>query len=89
MVALSIADRGVVNDGVETAERIDLGSNVLGASNCIDIAYYDRFRFWQFLSGVFCPLGITGMQNDAVALIDEQIGRHHAETRRRTGNEDA
>src|SRR5262245_58290935 len=38
MVGLAIADSGIVDDGVETAEPVDLRRHILGAGNGLQIA---------------------------------------------------
>ena len=74
---------------VEAAERIDLSGDVLGAGDGLDVADHDRFGLGQFSPSVLGTVGVAGMQDDLVALADEQISGHEAEAGGRAGNEDA
>ena len=78
-MAFAIADRRVVNHGVEVAECIDLGCNFLSAGDRLDVADHGRLGLGQFLADRFSALGVAGVNDDAVALADEQIGGHQSE----------
>ncbi len=47
----AIADCRVVDHGVEAAERIDLGGDLLGAGDGLDVADHDRLRLRAVLAG--------------------------------------
>ena len=85
----AIADGGVVNDGVEGAERVDLGRQVLGGGDAREVADDDSFGLGQGPFGVRGAGVVARMQDDLVALIGEKLAGHEAETIGRTGNEDA
>jgi len=65
-MAFAIADRRVVNHGVEVAECIDLGCNFLSAGDRLDVADHDRLGLGRFLADCFSALGVTGVKDDAV-----------------------
>ena len=67
-MAFAIADRGIVDHRIEAAEFIDLGSNILGAGDGLEVADDDRLGLGQRAPGVFCAGGVAGMQDDLVAL---------------------
>ena len=86
---LAIADGGVVNDGVESAERVDLGRQVLRRGDARKVADDDRFGLGQGLFGVRGAGVVARMQDDLVPLIGEKLADHQSETVGRTGDEDA
>ena len=63
VMALTVADRGVVNHGVEVAKRIDLGREIFGAGDGPDVADHDRLGLGQFLAHFVSPLGVAGVKH--------------------------
>src|SRR4029077_11262491 len=86
---LAIADGGIVNDGVESAERVDLGRQGLGSGDPRKVSNTGRFVLgWGFF-GVRRSRVVTRMQDDLVPLIGEKVTGHQSEAVGRTGDEDA
>ena len=63
-MAFAIADGGVVNDGVERAERVDLGREVLGGGDAGEVADDNGFRLGQGLFGVRRAGVVARVQDD-------------------------
>src|SRR5262245_46455486 len=82
MVGLAIADSGVVDDGVETAERVDLRRNILDTGTGLQIAGD------HLLGARLCPprivsaLAIARMEANPMPLLDEQLSSHQAKSGR-------
>ena len=72
-MALAIADRRIVDHGVEAAQRIDLGRDVLRAGDGLEIADDDGLRLGQGAPGFLGTVGVAGMKDDLVAFACEQI----------------
>ena len=83
------ADGGIVNDRIESAERVDLPRDVLGGGDGGKIADDDGFGLGQGLPGVRGARLVARMQNGPMALIGEKLADHQAKAVGRTGNEDA
>ena len=81
-MALTVAGRGIVDHGVEVAQRVDLGRELPGAGDGLDVADHDRLGLAKSLASFISPFGVAGMKYDVVALADEQVGRHEAKAGR-------
>src|SRR5579872_620264 len=88
-MGFAVANRCVVDHGIDAAERLDLRRDVLGSSYGLDIADRDRLCLWQLQASLVSSLGIPGVQHDAVALACEHLGRHQAKSGGRSRDEDA
>ena len=72
-MAFSIADRRIVDDRIEAAERIDLCCDVPSAGDGLQVACNDGFGLRQRAFGVIGPGSVTSVQDDLMTLIDEQF----------------
>ena len=68
-----IADSSIMDHGIEATERVGLGGELLCAGDGFDIADYDRLSLGQGAPGIFCAVGITGMQDDPMSLAREKF----------------
>jgi hypothetical protein len=78
-----------VDYGAEAAELIDLSSNAPGPGDGREISGDDSLGAGCRCEGVTAPTIISPMQDDVVALFDQELGRHETKTVRRSGYEDA
>ena len=83
------ADGGIVNDRIESAERVDLASDVLGGGDRRQIADDDGFGLGRGLPGVRRPGVVARMQDGLMALIGEMAANHQTEAVGRTRDENA
>ena len=88
-MAFAVADRGVVDDGVEMSVSIDLLGDAFRAADGVQIADDDRIRFRRRPLRVVGPGAVARMQDDRVPLLGQEASRHQAKTIRGAGNEDA
>jgi hypothetical protein len=79
---LLVADSGVVDDGVETAERVDLRRHVLGGGDGLHVSGDHRLGPRQRPPRIVRSLSIARMQNHAMSLLDQQLSGHQAESGR-------
>jgi hypothetical protein len=86
---LPVADPGVVDDGIETAELVDLFSDGRRIRNARQVADDDVFRADDLLAGLVCARGAAGVQYDVVALLDQKLGGHPSEAVGGAGYESA
>jgi hypothetical protein len=63
----AIADRRIVDYGVEVPQRIDLDGDVLRPGDRLQVADHHRFGLGQFSPSVLRTVGVAGMQDDPVA----------------------
>src|ERR1700722_16662732 len=69
---LLVADRGIADDGVERAERIDLLRDISSLSNCAEVADYDCLRLRNVPLCLLCASVASRVQDDPVALLNQQ-----------------
>src|SRR5258705_1238241 len=84
---LLVADGSIVDDGVERAERIDLLCDLSSLGNCAEIADNDCLRLRDV---PLCLVGAglaSGVQDDPVTLLNQQLRCHPAEAISRSGDE--
>jgi hypothetical protein len=67
-MALPIANSGIADHGIEAAERVGLGSNILCAGDGLDISYQDRLSLRQGAPGVLRAFRIAGMEENLMIL---------------------
>ena len=67
---LLIANAGVMNDGIEDPELIDLIGNVSCLSNAGEIPDHYFLCFGKFFLSLIRPLLISSMQYNTVALLN-------------------
>jgi hypothetical protein len=68
-----IADSRIMDHGIEATEGIGLGSDILCASDGLDISDYDRLGLRQGAPRVLRAFGTTGMENHPMALARKQF----------------
>src|SRR3984957_1792275 len=84
---LLVADGSIVDDGVERAQRIDLLCDLSSLGNCAEIPDNDCLRLRDV---PLCLVGAglaSGVQDDPVTLLNQQIRCHPAEAISRSGDE--
>src|ERR1700723_20480 len=84
---LLVADGSIVDDGVERAERIDLLCDLSSLSNCAEVADYDCLRLRYVPLGLLCAGLASGVQDNPVTLLNQQLRCHPAEAVSRSGDE--
>src|ERR1700761_7625730 len=84
---LLVADGSIVDDGVERAERIDLLCDLSSLGNRAEIADNDCLRLWGVPLCLVCAGLASGVQDDAVTLLNQQLRCHPAKAISRSGNE--
>ena len=73
---LSVADPGVMDDGVETAELVDLVGDGFRLRDARQVANDDVLRASDLLTGLVRARGAPGVQHDLVPLLDQKLGGH-------------
>jgi hypothetical protein len=86
---LPIPDACVVDDRVERTEAVDLLGHIAGLRNAAQITDDDAFRSRHSGKRLFTPLLAARVQDRAMPLFDEELGRHLAQTVGRTCNKHA
>ena len=74
-MAFAIANGGVVNHRVETAERVDLRSDISRARDRLQIASDNGFSLPQRLPGIVRAGFVARVQGDMMALLREKLAR--------------
>ncbi len=84
---LPVADACIVDHRIEGAERVDLFRDFAGLSDTRQIADDDRLRLRNGGQRFLTPRLVAGVQNCAVALLDQELCGHAAESVGRTCDE--
>jgi hypothetical protein len=71
-----------VDDGVETAEPVDLRRHFLGAGNGLQIAGDHLLGARQCPPRIVRALAIARMEDHPMPLLDEQLSSHQAKSGR-------
>jgi hypothetical protein len=74
-MALSIPDAGVVDYGIERTELVGLVGNGFCRGDSRKISGDSPFGAARCHEGVATPTWVSPMQDDAMALLDQQFGR--------------
>src|SRR5580658_900277 len=73
---LLVADAGVMNDGIEGSELIDLIGNVSCLGNAGEVPDNRRFCCGKFILSLIRALLASSMQYHAVALFNQKLRGH-------------
>jgi len=85
----AIADAHVVDHGVESAKSIGLFCDLACSGKADDIAFDDGLGLRQCTPSDFGARRVSRMQDDLVALFDQQLAGHEPEALGRPGDEDS
>jgi hypothetical protein len=78
VVTFAVANRGIMDHGIEAAECIDPRGDFFRAGDGIEVALDDGFGTGQSTLCVSGPRTVTGMKDHLMTLLDEQFACHQA-----------
>ena len=76
VVSLTVADRSIMDHGIEAAQIIDARSDLLCTRDGVEVTFHDGFGSGHRALGVIGAGSVTSVQDDLMALVDQQLPCH-------------